>query len=53
MKTTLRIIGFIISVIVTLVMIIPMYFWFDVKYGAKQADRIARKLLKIVYAKDL
>lgn len=53
MKTTLKIIGFIISVIVTLVMIIPMYFWFDVKYGVKEAGRIARKLLKTVYAKDL
>lgn len=53
MKTTLKIIGFIISVIVTLVMIIPMYFWFEIKYGIKKADQIAKKILKYVYAKEL
>ena len=53
MKTLLKITGFVISLIVMAIMIIPMYFWFDIKYGIKQADQIAKKILKYVYAKEL
>ena len=35
------------------IMIIPMYFWVDIKYGIKTADRTAKKIFKYVYAKEL
>lgn len=51
MKKIIKIIGSIISTITTIIMIIPMYIWFEVRCGMISAEYLSIKFAKIIYSK--
>lgn len=51
MKKIIRMIGSIISTITTIVMVIPMYIWFEIRCGMISAGYLSTKFATIIYSK--